>query len=166
MRTNRLNRRARQFWFIFLDIVELYIPMITFVVLFLLFGVNVFYRYVLNQPLTWPHELITLCFVWTAVLGATYVRRVGGHVEFTLVYDHLSPARQRLSRIAANSAVIIAFAVALPGSLDWVLFMDFKRTAILKIPFSYGFFPIVPFLLLIVGHSLVDLIADLRKRPE
>ena len=159
------NRGVRRLWTTFLDIVELYIPMITFVVLFLLFGVNVFYRYVLNRPLTWPHELITLCFVWTAVLGATYVRRVGGHVEFTLVYDHLSPARQRISRIAANGAVIIAFAIAIPASLDWVLFMDFKRTAILKIPFSYGFFPIVPFLILDVGHSLVDLIADLRKRP-
>lgn len=146
-----------------LDIVEQYIPMACFVMLFLLFVINVFFRYVLNNPLTWPYELITLGFVWTAVLSATYVRRVHGHVEFTLVYDSLSSSRQRTSRILANAAVFITFVVALPATLDWVLFMDFKSTANLKIPFSMGYFPIVPFLALVAGHSLYDIVIDVRE---
>lgn len=146
-----------------LDIVELYIPMAAFTMLFLLFVVNVFYRYVLNNPLTWPYELITLAFVWTAIFSATYVRRIHGHVEFTLVYDSLSPDRQRISRILANFAVAIAFLVAIPASLDWVLFMDFKSTANLRIPFSIGYFPVIPFLVLVAAHSLYDLVIDTRE---
>jgi len=130
--------------------------------LFLLFVINVFYRYVLNNPLTWPYELITLGFVWTAILAATYVRRIHGHVEFTLVYDSLTPARQRVSRILANAAILITFIVAIPASLDWVLFMDFKSTANLKIPFSIGYFPVIPFLILIAAHSLYDIVLDFR----
>ncbi|HKL21817.1 MAG TPA: TRAP transporter small permease [Tichowtungia sp.] len=145
-----------------LDVVELYLPMAAFVMLFLLFVLNVFFRYVLNAPLTWPYELITLSFVWTAIFAATYVRRLGAHVEFTLVYDSLSPKKQRFSRIFANTAVFLTFVIAIPASLDWVLFMDFKATANLKIPFSVGYFPVVPFLVLVAGHSLYDIVVDVR----
>ncbi|MEX2445137.1 MAG: TRAP transporter small permease [Alkalispirochaeta sp.] len=146
-----------------LDVVELYLPMASFVMLFVLFVINVFYRYVLNAPLTWPYELITLGFVWTAILGATYVRRIHGHVQFTLAYDAVSPKTQRIFRILANSAVVLAFAIALPATLDWVLFMGFKKSANLKIPFSIGFFPVVPFLVLVAGHSLYDVVIDIRE---
>ena len=145
-----------------LDLVELYLPMASFVMLFVLFVVNVFFRYVVNAPLTWPYELITLGFVWTAIFAATYVRRIHGHVQFTLAYDAVSPKKQRIFRILANSAIVIAFSIAFPATLDWVLFMGFKATANLKIPFSLGFFPVVPFLLLIIGHSLYDLVVDVR----
>lgn len=145
-----------------LDVVELYLPMASFVMLFVLFVINVFYRYVLNAPLTWPYELITLGFVWTAILAATYVRRVNGHVQFTLVYDAVPPKTQRLFRILANGAVAITFAIALPATLDWVLFMGFKGTANLDIPFSVGYFPVVPFLVLVIGHSVHDIYIDVR----
>jgi TRAP-type C4-dicarboxylate transport system permease small subunit len=145
-----------------LDLVELYLPMASFVMLFVLFVINVFYRYALNAPLTWPYELITLGFVWTAIFAATYVRRIHAHVHFSLAYDAVSPKTQRIFRILANGAVVIAFAIAIPATLDWVLFMGFKKTANLKIPFSIGFFPVVPFLLLVVGHSLHDMVIDIR----
>lgn len=147
---------------IVLDVVELYVPVAAFILLFLLFVVNVFFRYVLNAPLTWPYEVIALSFVWIAVLGATYVRRVGGHVKFTLVYDSLSPRGRRWSRIAANGAILATFAAAAPASLDWVLFMDFKGTPILRIPFSWGYIPVVVFLVLIAAHSLYDVVRDIR----
>lgn len=146
-----------------LDVVELYLPMASFVMLFVLFVVNVFFRYVLNAPLTWPYELITLGFVWTAIFAATYVRRINAHVQFTLAYDAVSPKTQRLFRILANGAVVIAFSIAIPATLDWVLFMGFKNTANLKIPFSVGFFPVVPFLILVVGHCAYDIYVDIRN---
>ncbi len=145
-----------------LDLVELYVPMVMFTVLFLLFVINVFFRYVLNDPLTWPYELVTVAFVWTAVMAATYVRRIHGHVSFTLFYDGLSPRGQAWSRIAANAFVLVAFAIAIPATVSWVVFMGFKGTSNLKISFTFVYFPIIPFLLLIIGHSLVDVVRDVR----
>lgn len=158
----RGKSRLRRIVTILFDIIELYVPVAAFILLFILFVVNVFFRYVLNTPLTWPFEVIALSFVWIAVLGATYVRRVGGHVKFTLVYDGLSERGRRVSRLFANGAVFLAFAAAIPGSLDWVLFMDFKGTPILRIPFSWGYMPVVVFLVLVAGHSLYDIIRDVR----
>jgi TRAP-type C4-dicarboxylate transport system permease small subunit len=147
---------------VLLNIVELYVPMAAFVMLFLLFIVNIFFRYALNNPLTWPFELIVSGFVWLAILSATYVRRVGGHVKFTITYDRMSPLMQTLSRIVVNVIIAVLFAIAIPATWSWVNFMAFKGTTNLRIPFMWVYFPTVPFLVLIIGHSVYDVVVDIR----
>lgn len=147
---------------VLLDIVELYIPMAAFVMLFVLFIVNIFYRYALNDPLTWPFELIVSGFVWLAILSATYVRRVGGHVKFTITYDRMSPLMQTWSRIVVNTTIAILFAVTIPATWEWVEFMAFKGTTNLRIPFMWVYYPTLPFLVLIIGHSVYDVVIDIR----
>jgi len=145
-----------------LDIVELYIPMAAFVMLFALFIINIFYRYVLNDPLTWPFELIVSGFVWLAILSATYVRRVGGHVKFTITYDRMSPIMQTVVRILVNTITAVFFAIAVPATWSWVDFMAFKGTTNLHIPFSMVYLPTIPFLILVIGHSVWDVVVDIR----
>ena len=158
--------KKRPLWFrigkVVLDIVELYVPMAAFVMLFVLFIVNIFYRYALNDPLTWPFELIVSGFVWLALLSAIYVRRVDGHVKFTITYDKMSPVMQTVVRIVVNVITAVFFAIAVPATWDFVKFMAFKGTTNLRIPFSWVYLPTVPFLILIVGHSLYDVVVDIR----
>jgi TRAP-type C4-dicarboxylate transport system permease small subunit len=146
-----------------LDLVELYVPMATFTMMFLLFLVSIFFRYFLNNPLGWPFEMTIIGFIYTAVLAATYVRRQGSHVKFTLVYERLSERGQRVSRILANTLVMVAFAWGTPTTIEWIIFMDFKATTFLGISFSIVYFPIVPFLILIAAHSLYDIVVDIRR---
>lgn len=151
-----------------LDIVELYIPMAAFTMMFLLFLVSIFFRYFLNNPLGWPFEMTIIGFMYTAVLAATYVRRQGTHVKFTLVYERLSERGQLISRVLANTLVLVAFAWATPTTIEWIGFMNFKATTFLGLSFSVVYFPIVPFLILIAAHSLYDIVVDLRRllHPE
>ena len=151
-----------------LDVVELYIPMAAFTMMFLLFLVSIFFRYFLNNPLGWPFEMTIIGFIYTAVLAATYVRRQGNHVKFTLVYERLSERGKLISRLLANTLVMVSFAWATPTTIEWIGFMDFKSTTFLDLSFSIVYFPIVPFLILIAGHSLFDIIVDLRRfwNPE
>lgn len=145
------------------DLVELYIPMAAFSLMFVLFIVSVFYRYFLNNPLTWPFELTVLCFIWTAVLAATYARRTHSHVKFTLFYDRQSPRRQALTRITGNMLIAVVFLISLYPSFDYVQFMAFQKTTVLRIPFNIAYSPYVVFLVLIIAHSLYDVVVDLRK---
>jgi TRAP-type transport system small permease protein len=147
---------------VLLDIVELYVPMAAFVMLFVLFIVNIFYRYVLNDPLTWPFELIVSGFVWLALLSAIYVRRVAGHVKFTITYDRMSATMQTVVRIIVNTLIAVLFLIALPATWDWMSFMAFKGTTNLRIPFSWVYFPTIPFLVLIAGHCIYDVVVDVR----
>ncbi len=145
-----------------LDIVELYIPMIAFIVLFLLFIVNIFFRYVLNNPLTWPPEMIVTGFLWLVMFSAAYVRRKGTHVKFTLVYERLSPRLQALNRILVNIVIAVVFVIAIPATIDWVQFMDFKSTTVFRVSFSIVYFPTIPFFILVAGHSVFDVFVDIR----
>ena len=146
-----------------LDLVELYIPMAAFSVMFLSFILTIFYRYVLNTPLTWPHEVQVLGFVWTAVLGATYARRRHVHVKFTLLYERSSPRMQTITRIAGNSLIGIIFLISLYPSFDYVQFMAFQRTTVLRVPFNIAYGPYVAFLVLIIAHCAYDVVTDIRQ---
>lgn len=150
-------KRAGQ---LILDILEIYIPSISFVVLFVVFLIQVFYRYFLNHPLAWPPEIISMAFIWTTVLGACYAQRLADHVSFTVVYERL-PARGQLAfRITGNALVAIAFAAALVPVYKYITFMHFQRTPALDIPSSIVFAPFLIFQVLIIGRMLHAIYLD------
>lgn len=145
-----------------LDVLEIYLPTLSFVVLFVVFILQVFYRYFLNNPLTWPPEVISIAFIWTTVLGACYAQRKADHVNFSLIYDRLSPLGQLIFRFIGNGFLAIAFIIALKPTYDYVIFMDFKKSTVLKISFAYIFFPYLIFLVLIIGRVLVAIWHDVQ----
>ncbi len=150
-------KRAGQ---LLLDIHEIYIPSVSFVVLFVVFLLQVFYRYFLNQPLTWPPEIISSAFIWTTVLGACYAQRLADHVSFTVVYERLPARGQLLFRLLGSAFVAVAFAFALAPVYKYVTFMNFQRTPALDIPYSYVYAPFLVFQVLIIGRMLHAMYKD------
>ena len=146
-----------------LDLFEIYIPAVAFSIMFVVFVLQIFFRYFLNSPLTWPYEVTIFAFIWTAILGACYARREGVHVVFGLVYDKVSPKAQVIFRLIANGLILVAFLVALKPSYEQVMFMAFKKSTVLKIPFHIAYSPYVVFVVLILGHTLHDLVIDVKK---
>ncbi len=146
-----------------LDLFEIYIPAVAFSIMFVVFVLQIFFRYFLNSPLTWPYEVTIFAFIWTAILGACYARREGVHVVFGLVYDKVSPKTQVIFRLIANGPILVAFLVALKPSYEQVMFMSFKKSTVLKIPFHIAYSPYVVFVVLILGHTLYDLALDVKK---
>ena len=141
------------------DVVEKYIPMTTFLVLFGSFILQIFCRYFL-VPLTWPLELTLLCFIWVALLGGLYAKRTDSHVAFSMVYDAVSPKMQLYMRLAGNAMLFTAFCLALYPSYDYVIFMGFKKSNVLKIPMDIAFSPFLVFLVFMLGRVGRDLIDD------
>ncbi len=145
-----------------LDIFEIYIPTIAFAVMFLVFILQIYYRYFLNSPLTWPPEVINSMFIWTTILGACYAHRTDSHVSFGIVYDRLSPRGQRFFRIISNLFIGGAFVVLLWPATRYVRFMGFKQSTVLRVPFSVIFAPFIIFLLIFIGRMTHALYLDLR----
>ena len=148
---------------IVLDTLEIYIPTLAFTVMFLVFIIQVFYRYFLNNPLTWPPEVISMTFIWTTVLGACYAQRTGEHVAFSLLYDRASAKVQFAMRLIGNGLIAIIFLIALKPAFDYVIFMSFRSSIVLRIPFSVMFFPFVIFLILIIGRMSYAVFVDIRR---
>ena len=146
-----------------LDIFEIYIPAAAFSIMFLAFIVNIFFRYFLNNPLTWPYEVTIFGFIWTALLGACLAQRARAHVVFGLIYDKLKPKGQLVSRLLSNSIVAVGFLIAFIPTYNYVQFMAFQKSTVLKIPFNIVFFPYVIFSIIVIGRSGYDIFLDIRK---
>lgn len=144
-----------------LDAIEIYVPLLSFVLLILAFLLQIFFRYFL-VPLTWPEEFVLLCFIWTALLGGLYAKRTNSHVKFTVIYDALSPRNQTWMRIAGNLLVFAAFCIVLVPAYEYVDFMSFKKSNVLKIPMNLAFSPFVVFLVLMIIRLGYDIAVDIR----
>lgn len=145
-----------------LDLVEIYIPSVSFTVMFISFIIQIFTRYVLNNPVVWSYELTIFGFIWTALLGALYAKRKASHVKFTLLYDMYTPTARIWVRLVGNSLILISFIAGFWPALDYVLFMGFKKSTVLNIPYDVVFFPFVIFMAGMIGRFAVDVWQDAR----
>ena len=50
------------------------------VVLVVLIGTGVFFRYVVGQALSWPEEVAGIIFVWFTLLGIALLTQSGEHI--------------------------------------------------------------------------------------
>jgi TRAP-type C4-dicarboxylate transport system permease small subunit len=147
---------------ILIDIPEKYVSSVTFSILFLVFVLQIFFRYVLNRPLIWPYEVSIFAFIWTVMLGACYAKRYNVHVVFNLVYDKQKPLVQLIFRTIGNVLIITAFCIALYPTYKFIKFMRIDRSVDLQIPFDIAFGPYLVFMVIIIGRVAYDLITDIR----
>ncbi len=147
--------------FFLLDLVEKYLPIAVFSILFLTFIVQIFCRYFL-VPLTWPLELTLICFIWTALLGGLLAKRTNDHVVFSMIYDAVSPTVQLYMRLSGNMLLFAAFCIALYPSYDYVAFMSFKKSNVLQIPMNIAFSPFILFLVVMIGRIGRDIWVDIK----
>jgi TRAP-type C4-dicarboxylate transport system permease small subunit len=143
------------------NVIEVYVPVITFVVLFLSFMTQIVARYFF-RPLLWPEELSLMCFVWTALLGGIYAKREQAHVAFTMLYDAVKPRTQAWMRIIGNVMMLFAFVLAFYPSWKYVSFMGYKKSDVLLIPMNIVFMPFMVFLADMIVRVAIDIVVDVR----
>lgn len=144
------------------DIIEKYIPVFSFAVMFVAFIMQVFFRYIIRHPLTWTMEIIVIGFVWTVVFGACYTMRYRSHVKFTMIYDRLSPVPAAVIRMFGNIIIIVTFASLILASYNYSFFISFQKTAVFRISYIFIFMPFVYFLCSIIGYTFSEVIEDIK----
>lgn len=115
------------------------------------FIVQVFFRYVMNDPLRWSEEFVMICFIWTVFWAAAFMVPIREHVSFDVVYDGASPEKRRILSVIAMVAVIIAFGVLVPYTWEYLDFLQRKKSPVLRIQMHwiYGCY-----LLFVAGFAL------------
>jgi TRAP-type transport system small permease protein len=80
---------------------------------------QVFFRYVLNAPISWAEEFAVLLFAWIIFLGAAYVQRTDSHLSIDSLRRIAGPRLAlaldllRAGIIALSAVVIIWQGIAL-----------------------------------------------------
>ncbi|MCK9330453.1 MAG: TRAP transporter small permease [Sphaerochaetaceae bacterium] len=144
------------------DVIELYIPMVSFCLLFLAFVLQVVSRYVFNHPFTWTNDVIVLGFCWSVILGACYTMRKKGHVQFTMLYDIYKPKVAALLRLLGNVIIIATFICLVIPSVKFSIFQNFQKTAVLRISLTWVFLPFAYFLCSVIGYSIEPCVEDVK----
>jgi len=109
----------------------------------------VFWRYILNDPISWSEDVTLLCLVWLTFLGAPVGMR-GGHIATMFIPDKLSKSWAKWVSLCVSAGVLfVAVTVIVYGvpfvkqgmarvmpSMDWL---------------SHGY----SYLALVVGFALI-----------
>ena len=106
-------------------------------VMFAVFILQIVFRYGLNLPIGWTHEISVVLWVWLVLFGTAFVVRDHEEIRFDLIYGTAGPRMFRGMVVLTAIIVIALFLISLPAVIDYVAFMKVESTAYLKIRFDY-----------------------------
>jgi TRAP-type C4-dicarboxylate transport system permease small subunit len=139
----RLKKVTR--WFV--DFIEIQLPAAVFLILFVAFLINIFFRYVVKYPLNWTFEVSVNAFVIVGLLAGCIAYRMEDHVAFDLLYVKLKPKGQNILRIFSGILIVVFFTIAIPFFIEYLWKIRGESTSILKIPF-YIIFSSLPIMMI------------------
>ncbi|MCG8510085.1 MAG: TRAP transporter small permease subunit [Rhodospirillales bacterium] len=133
-----------------------------FLVMFGAFIIQVFTRYVLNDPLGWTTEMCLIAFLWFAFWSGGLITRESDQVRFDLLYQSVSPRVRRIFAIVTTGLIGGLFIAALPANVDFVTFMSHDVTWVMEIRFDYVFAVFIVFMVAFGVRTILRLIRLMR----
>lgn len=130
--------------------------------MFASFLLQVAFRYLLNLPLGWSVEYVSIAWLWGILFGYAFVVSEADIVRFDLVYNAASASARRIMTIVSAAAIAAIFLWTLPKTADYVLFMGIERTAFLQIRFDLVFMVYLAFALSVIARAINDIVEALR----
>lgn len=144
------------------DFIGVYVPTLSFAVLFLCFMATMILRYCLKISLNWGSELAILCYMWIMFWGAGYGLSHNDHVVFSLIYDRCSARTQMIMKVFYSIIMAVLMLWCLPACVKAMLRSN-MITGVLKIPYKVAF---APFLYMLVDNAARALIYGWKAIQE
>jgi len=123
--------------------------------MFLVFLLQIFMRYVVNQPLGWTLEASVILYIWAVFWTSAFLLDESEHIAFTILADAARPRVRAMMKLAGHVILGIAFISALPGVVDYVTFMKIDTSPVIGIRFDYVFSIFVVFMAAVIIRSIL-----------
>ncbi len=133
-----------------------------FLVLFVVFIIQITARFGFNQPLPWTDEAAVILYVWVILWAAATIVPEREHVVFDLVWNSVGRPVRRVMRIVGHAMVGGLALVAIPASWDYVRFMAREGTPVLGLPFMWVFMPFVVLMASLVLRAVWAIVQSVR----
>lgn len=104
-----------------------------FAAVFLIFNYKIVTRYIGHDEAVWADEVSVILFIWIIFWANAFLVRDREQITFDLCYR---PLPDKLKRVFAITRLILiggVFLWALPGSIDYILFLWRERTPVLNL---------------------------------
>ena len=106
-------------------------------VMFVSFLIQVFSRYVLNDPVGWSEEVIATMWVWIVLWGSALVLSEKEEIRFDIIYSNLPERIRRAFTVITGIVLIALYAISLPAVYAYVSFMKVERSPYLHVPINW-----------------------------
>ncbi|SEP65490.1 TRAP-type C4-dicarboxylate transport system, small permease component [Loktanella sp. DSM 29012] len=124
--------------------------------MFVVFLLQVLFRYVLNISVDWTVEWVTLAWLWGILFGYAFVVKGREVIRLDMVYYAVSRTWRRVFDIFGGLVIAVIFIFTLPAVWDYIDFMARERTAALRIPFNWVFSIYMLFAVAVIIRALVQ----------
>ena len=95
---------------------------------------QVFFRYVLNQPLFWAEEVVRYGLVWSVMLGSALVAHERGHVRIEVIGAFVGERGRRIVDAIAGGLTWAFTLILLVAGVQFVMRTLFQHSASLGVP--------------------------------
>jgi TRAP-type C4-dicarboxylate transport system permease small subunit len=102
-----------------------------------LISLQVGFRYLLNQPLTWSEEVARHLMIWSALLGAAVAYRRKGHLGMDVIVMLFSPQWKRIVEGIVHLLSIGFFGLILLNGIPLVQKTMSQLSSAILIPMGY-----------------------------
>lgn len=147
--------------------IEKMICVVCLALMSVLIVVQVFFRYVLNNSLSWSEEMARYLFIWMIYIGISYGVKMDKHICVDAVYTFMPKGVKRWYAIVAY-ALFLIFAVAVIYFGIHVVSMQITSGQVspaMGLPMQYVYAaPVVGMILTTV--RLIQKIVEALKAPE
>lgn len=107
--------------------------------MFVVFLLQIAFRYLFNLPTGWTHELSVMLWIWLVLWGAAFVVSEREEIRFDIIYGNVGPRARRVMAVITAVALIALYAISLPAVASYITFMKVQATAYLKVRFDLLF---------------------------
>jgi TRAP-type C4-dicarboxylate transport system permease small subunit len=135
-----------------------------FAAVFVIFNYKIFTRYFEHDEAVWADEVLVILFVWIIFWANAFLVRDKEQITFDLVYRLLPPPVQRWIALARVLLIGGIFAIALPGSLDYIGFLWREHTPVLNLPLDLVYSCFGVFLIAVTVRAAVSAVRLIGPR--
>ena len=79
------------------------------------FIIQIFFRYVLNNPVGWTEEVIVTTWLWTVLWGAAFILSEAEEIRFDILYSNISECARRIFTVITGVALVLLYGISLPA---------------------------------------------------
>lgn len=139
---------------------------IMFATLFLTFVAQVFWRYVLRDPLVWTLEVSGILFVTLSLFTAATQMPLREHVALDLVVEALPKTLSAWLRAFSLLLFAAVMLLSVPDTIRVLEWMYKERTFAIKFNLGNLFVLMIGFVLIYAARAIFDAVRLLRGRHE
>lgn len=131
------------------------VSVVAFAMMFAGFVIGVGGRYIFNAPVAWSNEISAIGFVWIVFWTSDILLKERQHIVFDVIYNAFPPRGRRVLALFITLSLAVLFLAALPGTIDYTLFLGNRYSNILRVPMILVFGCFVIFVIAVIVNSVI-----------